>query len=47
VTTDGAVTLATVLIEVIQHAEEGMEGGCGVGGDERSWEERHLAFRCG
>jgi hypothetical protein len=46
VSTDGTVTLATVLIEFVQHAEEGLEGGCRVGGDERSWEERHLAFRC-
>jgi len=44
---DVAVTLAAVLIEVVEHAKEWLEGGVrGVGGDEWTCKERHLAFGC-
>jgi len=42
-----SVTLTAVFIEVVEHAEEWLEGGVGrVGSDERACEERHLAFGC-
>lgn len=41
------VTLAGVLIEVVQHTEERLEGSVGrVSSKEGSWEERHLALWC-
>lgn len=38
----GTFTLAAVLIEVVEKAEERSEGGVGIG-NEGSWEERHFA----
>jgi hypothetical protein len=42
----GIVTLAAVLVEVVEHTEEWLEGIRRVGGEEGSWEERHFAFWC-
>jgi len=40
------VTLAAVLVEVVEHTEERLKGVRRVGGEEGSWEERHFAFWC-
>jgi len=39
----GAVNIAGVLVELIEHTEERVERGGWVVGDEGSWEKRHLA----
>jgi len=42
----GIVTLAAVLVKVVEHTEEWLEGVRWVGSEEGSWEERHFAFWC-